>query len=297
MARAAEEPLWTAERGGCPRPRSIAMLTVMFYEPDATPRTVAFDRDRLVIGRFPSSDIVLDDPRVSPHHAELRREGDRYVATDLGSRTGTRVGGAWLRGSTLVSPGDPMEIGPFRLAIASSDTWAHDPELGLVTMIRARPHDDAPRLVYADWLEEQGDPRRAEFLRLGVLLKRMPGGHPDLRRATARLRQLAASLPLGWRTVVARPLIERCGPFELVCPKSWDALRSTDRDGVRFCAVCESPVHYCGTLEEAREHARKGHCVALDGAIPRTSGDLDVRGEGDDARGNVVTVGVLLPRS
>lgn len=31
--------------------------------------------------------------------------------------------------------------------------------------ILARPEEDAPRLVYADWLEEQGDPR-AEFIRL-----------------------------------------------------------------------------------------------------------------------------------
>lgn len=31
--------------------------------------------------------------------------------------------------------------------------------------ILARPHDDAPRLVYADWLEERGEPL-AEFIRL-----------------------------------------------------------------------------------------------------------------------------------
>ena len=27
------------------------------------------------------------------------------------------------------------------------------------------PDDDAPRLVYADWLEDHGDPERAEFIR------------------------------------------------------------------------------------------------------------------------------------
>lgn len=31
--------------------------------------------------------------------------------------------------------------------------------------IRAHPDDDEPRLIYADWLEEQGDPR-GEFIRL-----------------------------------------------------------------------------------------------------------------------------------
>jgi uncharacterized protein (TIGR02996 family) len=30
------------------------------------------------------------------------------------------------------------------------------------------PDDDGPRLVYADWLDERGDPERAEFIRLEV---------------------------------------------------------------------------------------------------------------------------------
>src|SRR5262245_18950992 len=36
------------------------------------------------------------------------------------------------------------------------------------------PDDDAPRLVYADWLDENGDPARAEFIRLHVQLAREP---------------------------------------------------------------------------------------------------------------------------
>jgi uncharacterized protein (TIGR02996 family) len=34
--------------------------------------------------------------------------------------------------------------------------------------IRQQPHDDAPRLIFADWLEERGDPR-GEFIRLQCL--------------------------------------------------------------------------------------------------------------------------------
>jgi uncharacterized protein (TIGR02996 family) len=34
--------------------------------------------------------------------------------------------------------------------------------------IQAYPDDDAPRLVYADWLEEQGETQRAEFIRLQI---------------------------------------------------------------------------------------------------------------------------------
>lgn len=32
--------------------------------------------------------------------------------------------------------------------------------------IAARPHDDAPRLMFADWLEERGEGERAEFIRV-----------------------------------------------------------------------------------------------------------------------------------
>src|SRR5262249_34445654 len=43
------------------------------------------------------------------------------------------------------------------------------------------PGDDAPRLVYSDWLEDNGDPVRAEYVRLACRLARMdwrePGHH------------------------------------------------------------------------------------------------------------------------
>jgi uncharacterized protein (TIGR02996 family) len=42
----------------------------------------------------------------------------------------------------------------------------------LLAAIRAAPDDDAPRLVYADWLDEHGHPERAEFIRLQVQLAR-----------------------------------------------------------------------------------------------------------------------------
>src|SRR5438552_3752265 len=47
------------------------------------------------------------------------------------------------------------------------------------------PDDDAPRLVYADWLDDEGDAERAEFIRLGCRLARLDEPDPereDLRR-------------------------------------------------------------------------------------------------------------------
>lgn len=39
--------------------------------------------------------------------------------------------------------------------------------------IREYHEDDAPRLIYADWLEEKGDPERAEFIRVQCELARL----------------------------------------------------------------------------------------------------------------------------
>jgi uncharacterized protein (TIGR02996 family) len=56
--------------------------------------------------------------------------------------------------------------------------------------IVAHPEDDAPRLVYADWLEDQDDPAgraRADFIRVQYALAALPAG--DLRRVPLEQRQ------------------------------------------------------------------------------------------------------------
>jgi uncharacterized protein (TIGR02996 family) len=55
----------------------------------------------------------------------------------------------------------------------------------LVKAMLAEPDDDLPRLVFADWLDENGDPDRAEFTRLQVEAGRLTGegGHRLLMQA------------------------------------------------------------------------------------------------------------------
>ena len=53
--------------------------------------------------------------------------------------------------------------------------FAHD---ALFQAVLASPHDDAVRLVYADWLDEQGDAPRAEFIRLQIELSQAPSDDP-----------------------------------------------------------------------------------------------------------------------
>jgi uncharacterized protein (TIGR02996 family) len=49
------------------------------------------------------------------------------------------------------------------------------------------PNDDAPRLIYADWLEEHGDPDRAEFIRVQIALAHLPEDDP--RREALKSRE------------------------------------------------------------------------------------------------------------
>ncbi len=45
-------------------------------------------------------------------------------------------------------------------------------EAGFLDAIASKPADDADRLIYADWLEDNGDPNRAELIRLQCNLER-----------------------------------------------------------------------------------------------------------------------------
>jgi uncharacterized protein (TIGR02996 family) len=45
-----------------------------------------------------------------------------------------------------------------------------------IRQICERPEDDTVRLVFADWLEEHGEPERAEFIRVQMEAERMRGG-------------------------------------------------------------------------------------------------------------------------
>jgi uncharacterized protein (TIGR02996 family) len=75
----------------------------------------------------------------------------------------------------------------------------------LFRALLAAPEDDAPRLVYADWLDEHGQPERAEFVRLQCAMDRIPP-------KTGRWRPLyerAARLEREWKAHWAGPALER----------------------------------------------------------------------------------------
>lgn len=62
------------------------------------------------IGRQADNDIVLDDRRVSRHHAEVIDRGGRWMVRDRGSTNGTSVNGKVVKEAVL-KPGDRISFG------------------------------------------------------------------------------------------------------------------------------------------------------------------------------------------
>lgn len=66
----------------------------------------------MVIGREAGSDIHIEHPDVSRHHANLSASGTDLAIEDVGSRNGTRVNGKVIDAITDLKDGDVITVGP-----------------------------------------------------------------------------------------------------------------------------------------------------------------------------------------
>ncbi len=80
---------------------------------------VAVGDEPVTIGRHADCDVVLEDSNVSRRHAEVRRQGEEYVVTDLGSTNGTKVNGARIKQQPLAD-GDEVTLGKTVLRFEAS---------------------------------------------------------------------------------------------------------------------------------------------------------------------------------
>ena len=89
------------------------------------------EKERLLLGRDPTNDVVLDDPRVSRVHAQVTRVGRRYYVTDLRSANGTFVNDQRVEGNVWLSPRDTIRIGPYKLVMGEDQFTRYDETAGL----------------------------------------------------------------------------------------------------------------------------------------------------------------------
>ena len=80
---------------------------------------VAIGDEPVRIGRHAACDVVLEDTNVSRRHAEVRRQGEEYVFTDLGSTNGSKVNGTRVKQQALAD-GDEITVGKTLLRFEAS---------------------------------------------------------------------------------------------------------------------------------------------------------------------------------
>ena len=85
----------------------------------------ALDKDTVLAGRHPDSDIFLDDITVSRRHAEFTRRADGAVLVkDVGSLNGTYLNRDRIDEEATLENGDEVQIGKFKLVFLSSSADA-----------------------------------------------------------------------------------------------------------------------------------------------------------------------------
>jgi pSer/pThr/pTyr-binding forkhead associated (FHA) protein len=131
--------------------------------------------EAITIGRGPDNTIVVNDPSISTHHAQLLLEGDTYRLKDLDSTNGTRVNGKPVTERVLRFD-DRIRFGAADARYESSEATGTRP-LPKPEEIKAQfAADSAGQPHFTDASpfrrqEQQNDPVRAGiFIGLGIVL-------------------------------------------------------------------------------------------------------------------------------
>jgi hypothetical protein len=89
----------------------------------------------VTLGRALDNDIVLDDPRVSRHHAQLRLRQGRYILYDTGSSGGTTVNEQPVSEMALTA-GDVISLAGAQIIFGEDTPTPPEPPI--------KPHDTLP---------------------------------------------------------------------------------------------------------------------------------------------------------
>ena len=103
-----------ADDGGAPgrgarRTRQPSKLVVTAGPLTGT--TLRLGENSILLGRAPSSTLVLDDDYSSSRHARIFPSDGVWYVEDLGSTNGTWLGSAQVHGPTPVPAGTPVKVG------------------------------------------------------------------------------------------------------------------------------------------------------------------------------------------
>jgi len=107
-------------------PRTTAVPKLVATTGPSAGRAFAVTRATSTVGRHPTNDFVVDDPRVSGTHLELTRVGDRVRIQDVGSTNGTWLGAHRVT-DIEIAPGAELTIGDSTLRLETDASAAPPP--------------------------------------------------------------------------------------------------------------------------------------------------------------------------
>lgn len=107
-------------------PKTTVVPKLVAVNGPSAGRGFAITRATSTVGRHPTNDFVVDDPRVSGTHLELTRVGDRVRVHDVGSSNGTWLG-AHRVNDIEIAPGAELTIGDSLLRLETDSSVAPPP--------------------------------------------------------------------------------------------------------------------------------------------------------------------------
>jgi uncharacterized protein (TIGR02996 family) len=160
-------------------------------------------------------------------------------------------------------------------------------DTAFVHAIQGDPQDDAPRLIYADWLDEYGQPRAADFLRTEAQLAKLSLGSDEVRRLRSRLWHAWSDVEPRWLLTFTQPRMLRANPTPL--PSAWNnfglgALRPAEGTYGRwhYHSLPALPVDELRGefqyLPARRQSGRKGNPARYRQQLEQMKSDADWRG-------------------
>lgn len=148
----------------------VPVPTLQFSDGPLAGTTLRIESDRVLIGRRQDNDLVISDPHVSRVHAELQRDEQLLLLTDLNSTSGTRINDVDVVGTAVIRHGDTIEFGPVtaRFEDPAFPAVGDDPTVGFeVPEIQTGPHL-SPRQTEVIELMAEGLTNSEIGARLGV---------------------------------------------------------------------------------------------------------------------------------
>lgn len=164
----------------------MAVLKLLSGGPQG--QVVTLSGERMILGRHPTCQIVLDNAAISRHHAQIVENHGEFFLEDLRSRNGTLLNEAPVRGRVTLHDGDEVKlcdfVFQFLLDGATAHTATNAPKLTPHRQIPSRieretqtSHEDQP-VINPDGVafEEEGS----------SILSRVPTDHVQTVRLNVR---------------------------------------------------------------------------------------------------------------